>query len=108
MAEHLDPIVRIRAVQDFSPAEAVGFVFLLKRVVRQELGGEIRQNRAESQLLDFESQVDDLALKAFDLYMLCREQIYQLRAREIKNQTFTLLEQATRVKQERAEQVEAG
>ena len=100
VAEHLDPVVRIRAVQDFSPAEAIGFIFLLKRVVRQQLEGEIRQNRAESQLLDFESRIDDLALQAFNLYVQCREQIYQLRAKEIKNQTYTLLERATRVKQE--------
>ena len=29
----MDPVVRIRAVQDFTPSEAVGFVFLLKKAV---------------------------------------------------------------------------
>ena len=38
LAPLLDGIVRIRAVQDFSPSQAVAFVFLLKQVIREELG----------------------------------------------------------------------
>src|SRR5512142_2808385 len=39
----LDSIVRIRAIQEFTPSEAVSFVFLLKKIIRQELGNEILQ-----------------------------------------------------------------
>ena len=35
--EPLDRVVRIRAVQDFSPSQAVSFMFMLKDVVRAEL-----------------------------------------------------------------------
>jgi hypothetical protein len=31
----LDPIIRIRAIQNFSPAQAVSFIFLLKRAIRE-------------------------------------------------------------------------
>ena len=34
---HLEEIVKIRAVQEFTPAEAVSFVFLLKDAIREEL-----------------------------------------------------------------------
>src|SRR5512139_629000 len=69
----LDEIVRIRAVQDFSPAGAMTFIFLLKKVLREELHQEIKESTAAyEELLAFESRVDEMALRGFDLYMNCR------------------------------------
>jgi len=90
-SEHLDEMIRIRAVQDFSPAQAVGFIFCLKEAIRHEFGEEIRENGMAAQLLPFESRIDTLALLAFDLYMKCRERIYKLRADEVKRQTRVLV-----------------
>ena len=75
----LDGIVRIRAVQDFAPSEAVGFVFLLKGAV-QEVPG-IREGQHGDELLAFFARIDELALLAFDLHMRCREQVHALRTR---------------------------
>ena len=36
----LESIVRLRAVQDFTPSQAVGFVYLLREILDEELGGE--------------------------------------------------------------------
>ncbi|HUJ17681.1 MAG TPA: RsbRD N-terminal domain-containing protein [Nitrospirota bacterium] len=95
VATFLDSIIRIRAIQEFSPSEAVSFVFLLKKIVRQELGSEtLAQQRLRDELAAFDSSVDDLALYAFDLYMKCREKIYELKANEARNMTFRLLQQA--------------
>jgi hypothetical protein len=95
VSRFLDSIVRIRAIQDFSPSEAVAFIFQLKKTVRQELGSEIlAQQGASEELAVFESAIDDLALYAFDLYMKCREKIYELKANEARNMTFRLLQQA--------------
>ncbi len=93
---HLDGIIRIRNVQDFSPAQALAFIFLLKDVVRKELGALSRSGEAVDELLRFESRVDSLALLAFDMYAQCCEQIYVLRADEVKRQTAKLLERAQR------------
>jgi hypothetical protein len=91
----LDTIIRIRAIQDFQPSEALSFVFQLKKVVRQELGGEILKSRElADELAAFESTIDDLALFSFDLYMKCREKIYELKANEARNMTFRLLQKA--------------
>ncbi|HEB84476.1 MAG TPA: hypothetical protein ENI92_05685 [Bacteroidetes bacterium] len=90
----LDGIVRIRAVQDFSPAEAVGFIFLLKKVVREEVAGEVEREGRFAELLAFESRVDRLALHAFDLFMNCREEIYQLREGELRRAGEQILRRA--------------
>jgi hypothetical protein len=95
MRESLDDIVRIRAVQDLSPAEALGFVFLLKRALREELGEAATQDSA-TDLSALDSAIDRLALQAFDLFMEYRESIYDLRVREIKRRTSRLLERRTK------------
>ncbi|MDH5202873.1 MAG: RsbRD N-terminal domain-containing protein [Nitrospirota bacterium] len=90
----LDTIIRIRAVQDFSPSKAVAFIFLLKKVVREELKREIKEHQLSDELVKFDSMIDDLALLAFDIYMQCREKIYELKTNELKNMTFGLLKRA--------------
>lgn len=91
----LDGIVRIRAIQEFEPSEAVAFVFQLKKVVRQELGAELLQQPGMTEeLASFDSAIDDLALFSFDIYIKCREKIYELKANEARNMTFRLLQQA--------------
>jgi hypothetical protein len=90
----LDPIVRIRAVQDFAASEAVNFMFLLKVAVREALGKEIKEKQVGEELLAFESRIDRLALLSFDIFMKCREKIYELKSSEVQNRTFRLLQRA--------------
>ncbi|MEK6744985.1 MAG: RsbRD N-terminal domain-containing protein [Nitrospirota bacterium] len=90
----LDGIVRIRAVQDFPPSEALQFILQLKTVVRSKLGETAQEPAMAGELVSFESSIDDLALFAFDLYMQCRETIYDIKAKEARSMTFRLLQKA--------------
>ena len=95
LADSLDNIIKIRSVQDFSPSQAVAFVFLLKQAIREELEDEIQEKRILDELLALESQIDKLALLAFDIYMQCREKIHEIRLNEVKaerERAFKLLE----------------
>ena len=74
----LDSIIRIRAVQDFSPSQAVGFVFLLRPLL-------LTASAQRPAML--QSRIDQLALMAFDVYMECREQIKEIRVRESRRAT---------------------
>ncbi len=99
----LDPVVRMRAVQDFSASQAVGFIFLLKQVLRDVLcrpphpplspDGEEEKGegvaRVES-LAVLDARIDQIALTAFDLFMKCREQLYEIRANEARRRLFVL------------------
>lgn len=84
LSTSLDNIIRIRAVQDFSPSQAVAFVLLLKKAIRDELESEIRENQLCGELLKFESRIDELALHAFDIYMKCRDKVYEIRMRKME------------------------
>lgn len=88
LALALDGIVRIRAVQDFTAGQAVAFPFMLKRIIREEFAADM--SRYSRELADLEIRIDEFALLAFDLFMKCREQIYESKVSEIKRRTFIL------------------
>ncbi len=90
----LDPVIRIRAVQDISAAEAVRFVFLLKGILEKRFSAELSDVKFTKQLLSFHGRIDALALVAFDIYNGCREQIYSFKANHVKDRTMRLLKKA--------------
>jgi len=97
LAVCLDNIIRIRVVQDFSPSQTIAFIFLLKKAIREELASEIAENRVFEELLKFESKIDKLVLFALDIYMECREKVYEIRVNEAKaerERVLKLLERA--------------
>ncbi len=96
----LYPIVRIRAVQNFSPSQATRFILYLKKIVRDDLkeNRKIEAFAKEISLLD--DRIDELLLLAFDTYVKCREKIYELKANEMKNRTFSAFERAGLIREE--------
>jgi len=80
----LEGIIRIRAVQNFTASESVGFVFLLKRILREKWKGREEERAA------VEERIDAAALIAFDLYMKCRERIYEVVADEARRRVARL------------------
>ncbi|MEJ2658490.1 MAG: RsbRD N-terminal domain-containing protein [Desulfobacterales bacterium] len=95
----LDPIIRIRAIQNFSPFQATRFIFFLKDTVRAIIQKENPEAELFNELLLFESKIDELGLIAFDIYMQCREKIYELKANEMKNRTLKAFERAGLVRE---------
>ena len=90
----LDEILRIRAIQDFAPSQALAFIFLLKNVIREELADEIQEENLAAEVLDLESRIDGLALMGFDVYSKCREKIYEVKANEMKGRVSFIMRKA--------------
>ena len=90
----LDGIIKIRAIQDYSPSQALAFIFQLKDVIREDLETEVKEHELWEELLQLESKVDKVALFAFDNFMGCREKIYEMRVHETNNQVSGLLKRA--------------
>lgn len=88
MSSLLDRIIRIRAVQEFLPSGAVAVVFLLKKVIRDEIGKDIDKEGLFEDLLEFESRIDYCSLLAFDVYMKRREKIWEIKLDEFKKRPF--------------------
>jgi hypothetical protein len=94
IALFLDNIIRVRAVQDFPPSQAVGFIFGLKKVVREELESEIQKGGLTEELAEFDTRIDGLSLLSFDIYARCRQKISDIRAKEIRTRSERLLQMA--------------
>ncbi|MBU0985124.1 MAG: RsbRD N-terminal domain-containing protein [candidate division Zixibacteria bacterium] len=80
----LDGIVRIRSVQDFTPSQAVRFIYQLKDVIHEQLGKDIRKENLNDDLQTIESRIDSLALHVFDMYMNCREKLHELKETQLR------------------------
>lgn len=87
----LDEVIRIRALQDCSPSQALAFIFLLKNVVREELAKDLEKQNLTAELQELDSRIDGLSLLGFDVYTQRREKLCELRVNEVKNRVSGLL-----------------
>ncbi len=82
----LDDIIRVLAVQDLMPSQAIAFVFQLKQAIREEAGQAICGQDLFDALSHYEVKIDTIALCAFDVYARCREEVHSVRSSEIKTE----------------------
>ena len=93
VVDALDGIIRLRAVQDFTPGQAVGFVFLFREALRGVLGDKLAACPTEQQS-ELGDRLDALAMRAFDVFTACRQRLFELRANEAKARVHSLLKRA--------------
>ncbi len=86
LRSHLDSMVRIRAVQDFTPSQALAFVFDLRSIIREEIPQLDADSGLHRERAELERIIDGLALAAFEVYTACREELNTLRVTEMKRQ----------------------
>ena len=101
---YLDNIIRVRAIQDFSPSAAVSFIFSLKEVVRNVLEKELCDQNMFKELLVLETRIDSLANTSFEIYMKCREKLYEIKANEVRDWTYRALHKTKLYKEVRTEE----
>ncbi len=102
----LEPLVKIRAIQNYAPSKALVFVLLLKKLLRQEFLQELSAKGQLEDLLEFEARVDNVLLMAFDVYSEARELIFESRVKEVKNAQYNLLRRANMILDKTATGVE--
>ncbi|MFH1019271.1 MAG: RsbRD N-terminal domain-containing protein, partial [Pseudomonadota bacterium] len=78
----LEQLVKIRAVQEFIPSQAVSMAYKLKGVAKDFYRREKLVDH--DGWLDFEEKADTLAYTLFDLYMASREQLHRARLEEYR------------------------
>jgi hypothetical protein len=81
---HVDAIVRVRAVQDFSPSGAVRIFWKLKDIVEEVIDIDSVPEEARWEVKEFLRRVDDLCFLAFDIFMKCREKLWELKTKEFQ------------------------
>lgn len=103
----MDEFIRVRAIQDFSAQDAVAVIFALKQVLRDNLRETLAKADAAGQaallleLAALESDVDALALMAFNSYAKHRELLAELRIKEFKRRHSQIIRQAERIMEQK-------
>jgi hypothetical protein len=92
LRSHLDEIVRVRAVQDLTPSQALSFVFSLRSIVREVIPELDADPRFHREVAELDAKIDRVALTAFDVYAECREEVNQLRINDVKRQVAWVFE----------------
>jgi hypothetical protein len=87
-------IIKIRAVQEFGPAQAVQFVFQLKDSIQLAVLTEVVAGGLVEEFLALERKIDQLALMVFEAYSADRQRVFEIRMNEIKRTGFRLLRKA--------------
>ena len=97
LAKSLDELIKIRTVQDFAPSKALSFVFIFKKLLRDEFMEELKSEGKLDELLAFEARIDNLGLIAFDIYTKNRDLIAQMRIDEVKRSHHMLLRRVNKI-----------
>ncbi|MCL4504263.1 MAG: RsbRD N-terminal domain-containing protein [Deltaproteobacteria bacterium] len=80
----LDEVIRVRALQNFSPSQALAFIFLLKNVIREEVAEDLKDGQFSQELQELDATIDGIVLLGFEVYMQRREKLYEIRVTEVK------------------------
>jgi len=90
MLAAVEEIMRIRSVQDFTASQALVFLFQLKTVLRNERAkGPSMASPAEAWAL-LDERIDEVVLFAFDQYQRCRDDVYEIKVKEMKRRYYLL------------------
>ncbi len=81
----LERFVKVRSVQDFTPSQGLGVIFVFKQIFRKTFLDVCIKNNCVDAYLEAESRIDTLCLMAFEMYVTSRDTIAQMRITEIRN-----------------------
>ena len=96
----LDEMLRIRAIQDFTPSGALRYLYILKEIIAQELK-EIPEPGDDLyyELVAIYGRIDEIILIAFDIYSKCREKLFEIKVETAKNQVSGLLRRSDLIRE---------
>jgi hypothetical protein len=104
----LEPILKIRSIQNLPASEAVAFLFLLKDVVQAECAQLRQDSTLLLELIELMAQIDRLALIAFDVYTHWRERVQEVQLNEIRRRVSELMSQQGLGRARHRAQAQAG
>ncbi len=79
-----DDMIRIRAVQGISPSEVMSFLFAVRKALSAVTAGRGDDYLSVSDLVEINEWIDGAIALCMDIYMECRENIFNLKVMEIK------------------------
>lgn len=80
----IEALIRLRAVQDFTPSKAIGIMFDFKAIVLSEIRDMVESKDKFNEYLSIEKQIDRMTEYALNFYIECRERVNEIKANEVR------------------------
>ena len=80
----LTNIIKIRSIQEFTPSEAVSFLFQLRDLIGEEISSDATLQIEHNEWLKLNRDIDTIISLAFNIYMDSREKLNSIRINEMK------------------------
>lgn len=90
----LDPIIRVRAVQNFSPSKALCFIFDLKKAIHSNIQKELTSINTRNEFSEIEMRIDQICLVGFEIYTECRDKIATLKVDTVQKKIYSAFSRA--------------
>lgn len=90
----LADLIRVRAIQQFTPEQATGIIFCVKPLLRELILPTLFETEKFKTFLEMESRVDSLCLMAFRMYSEDRERMHMLKVDEYKRRYAQIIRRA--------------
>ncbi len=84
LSAYMEWIIRIRAVQDFTPSQTVSFMNSLKMVIISQLKTELSKHNVCDEWEELEVRIDSLTLLAFEIYTKMKDKMHEIRMKELE------------------------
>jgi len=92
----IENIIKIRAVQEFSPAEATGFINLIKNIVISEAQVMMTEKSFIDSYFTFEKNIDTANGIAFEKYLEMKLKLSEIKINEIRNRNQRMVDRLTK------------
>jgi hypothetical protein len=79
---NLEEIIKVRAVQNFTPEAAVSFMHLLTKAISSEVGSYNKHGKPDPEMKGLEERIDLLSNACSVIYADCRLRIDRIKASE--------------------------
>lgn len=85
ISSHMQELMRVQAVQQLSPAQALAPFTALKQHIYTLTEHSLKDKTLFKQYLEIINRIDTLMLMAFDIYVQDKENLFQIRVKELKS-----------------------
>ncbi|MBF0430742.1 MAG: RsbRD N-terminal domain-containing protein [Fibrobacteria bacterium] len=76
----LEPVMKIRTVQNPKVSKGIGFIFELKGIIRSALKKDLSKADFLNDWIKFEQKIDFVGLIAADVYLKCKTELFSIKA----------------------------
>lgn len=94
LTQGMEEFIRIRAVQDFTPEQALAVLYLLKECIADLFKAEIVGNMLWPEMWTLSARLDGAVLLGFGAYMRSRENMWSLRLEDFKRRNHQIMRRA--------------